>query len=139
MCWKEGRKENVFEYRSRLSGHWLIAFPQQQPNHKSAPQLFDQMYALWTNIAADKLEMNQLGRSRGSRGRDITCWVLYLQEKTPIDKLLPLPKKSEMRANTHSSVQEKVLELQETNTRLTGQLKENRYLNLMGHFATMSL
>ena len=44
-----------------------------------------------------------------------------------------------MKANTHSSVQEKVLELQETNTRLTGQLKENRYVNLKGHFAIMSL
>ena len=49
------------------------------------------------------------------------------------------PKKSGMKKNTPFSVQEKVLELQETNTRLTGQLKENRYLNLMGHFATMSL
>ena len=36
-------------------------------------------------------------------------------------------------------LQEKVLELQETNTRLTGQLKENRYMDLKDHFAIMSL
>ena len=48
-------------------------------------------------------------------------------------------KKWNERKHTDFSVQEKVLELQETNTRLTGQLKENRYVNLRGHFAIMSL